>query len=229
MLKAVIFDMDGVLIDSEPFHLVVNEKIFANLGINLSEEEYHSFIGTTHKDMWSTIKKRYNLPQSVPELVNMQVSGNIDYIKNEEIEPIKIKGVSRLLSKMAHENIKIGIASSSPTEVIELVINKLGISGYFSAITGGEEIEKGKPAPDIFLRAAKRLNVKPPDCLVVEDSKNGVLAAKAAGMKCIGFQNPNSGNQNLEKADLIIDRYDFVKISTLKNLFKNEKQTNKSE
>jgi beta-phosphoglucomutase family hydrolase len=219
MLKAVIFDMDGVLIDSEPFHLVVNEKIFANLGINLSEDEYHSFIGTTHKDMWSTIKKRYNLPQSVPELVNMQVSGNIDYIKNEEIEPIKIKGVARLLSKIARENIRTGIASSSPTEVIELVINKLKISNYFSAIVGGEEIEKGKPSPDIFLKAAKRLNAEPSECIVIEDSKNGVLAAKAAEMKCVGFKNPNSGNQDLEKADLIIDNYDSLNINILKNLF----------
>ena len=104
MLKAVIFDMDGVLIDSEPFHLVVNEKIFANLGINLSEDEYHGFIGTTHQDMWSTIKKRYNLPQSVPELVDMQVSGNINYIKEEEIEPIKIKGVGGLLSEIAQSS-----------------------------------------------------------------------------------------------------------------------------
>jgi HAD superfamily hydrolase (TIGR01509 family) len=219
MLKAVIFDMDGVLIDSEPFHLVVNEKIFANLGINLSEDEYHGFIGTTHKDMWSTIKKRYNLPQSVPELVNMQVSGNIDYIKNEEIEPIKIKGVTDLLSKIARENIKIGIASSSPTEVIKLVINKLGISDYFSAIVGGEEIKKGKPSPDIFLKAAKRLKSKPFDCIVIEDSKNGVLAAKAAGMKCIGFKNPNSGNQDLRKADLIIENYDSLNTNTLKDLF----------
>jgi beta-phosphoglucomutase family hydrolase len=219
MLKAVIFDMDGVLIDSEPFHLVVNEKIFANLGINLSEEEYHSFIGTTHKDMWGTIKKRYNLPQSVPELVNMQVSGNIDHIKNEEIEPIKIKGVTDLLSKIARANIKIGIASSSPTEVIELVINKLGISDYFSAIVGGEEIKKGKPSPDIFLKAAKRLNSKPSDCIVIEDSKNGVLAAKTAGMKCVGFKNPNSGKQDLGKADLIVENYDSLNVSTLKNLF----------
>lgn len=219
MLKAVIFDMDGVLIDSEPFHQVVNEKIFANLGINLSEDEYHSFIGTTHKDMWSTIKKRYNLPQSVPELVNMQVSGNINYIKNEKIEPIKIKGVAKLLSKIARENIKTGIASSSPTEVIELVINKFRLSDYFSAVVGGEEIKKGKPSPDIFLKAAKRLDVNPSDCIVIEDSRNGVLAAKAAGMKCVGFKNPNSGNQDLGKADLVIDNYDSLNISTLKNLF----------
>ncbi len=217
MLKAVIFDMDGVLIDSEPFHLVVNEKIFANLGINLSEDEYHSFIGTTHKDMWSTIKKRYNLPQPVPELANMQVSGNINYIKTEKIEAIE--GVTDLLSKIKKENIKTGIASSSPTEVIELVIKKLGISNYFSAIVGGEEIKNGKPSPDIFLKAAKHLNAKPSDCIVIEDSKNGVLAAKAAGMKCIGFKNPNSGNQDLGKADLIVDNYDSLNINILKNLF----------
>ncbi len=217
MLKAVIFDMDGVLIDSEPFHLVVNEKIFANLGINLSEDEYHSLIGTTHKDMWSTIKKRYNLPQSVPELVNMQVNGNVNYIKNEKIEAIK--GVTDLLSEIFNEKIKIGIASSSPTEVIELVINKLGISHYFSAIVGGEKIERGKPAPEIFLKAAKLLKAEPNNCLVIEDSKNGVTAAKAAGMKCIGFKNPNSGNQDLRKTDLIVDNYDSLKINTLRNLF----------
>jgi len=217
MLKAVIFDMDGVLIDSEPFHLVVNEKIFANLGINLSEDEYQSFIGTTHKDMWSIIKEKYRLPQSVPELVDMQVSGNINYIKNEEIEAIK--GVNNLLSEIACENIKIGIASSSPTEVIELVTNKLGISDYFSAIVGGEKIEKGKPAPDIFLEAAKLLNANPSDCVVIEDSENGALAAKAAGMKCIGFKNPNSGNQDLRKADLIVDKYDSLNVNVLRNLF----------
>jgi beta-phosphoglucomutase family hydrolase len=217
MLEAVIFDMDGVLIDSEPFHLVVNEKIFANLGINLSEDEYHSFIGTTHKDMWSTIKKRYNLPQSVPELVNMQVSGNINYIKNEEIEAIE--GVSDLLSEITRENIKIGIASSSPTEVIQLVINKLNISNYFSAIVGGEEIKNGKPSPEIFLKAAKLLKAESNNCLVIEDSKNGVAAAKAAGMKCVGFKNPNSGNQDLGKADLIVDNYDSLDINTLRNLF----------
>jgi beta-phosphoglucomutase family hydrolase len=217
MLKAVIFDLDGVIIDSEPFHLVVNEKIFANLGIALSENDYQSFIGTTHKDMWTTIKRKFNLPQPVPELVNMQVSGNINYIKNEKIEAIQ--GVADLLFEIKKANIKIGIASSSPTEVIELVINKLGINDYFSAIVGGEKIEKGKPAPDIFLEAAKLLNIKPENCVVIEDSENGVKAAKAAGMKCVGFRNPNTGNQDLKKTDLVVDKYNALKISILRDLF----------
>jgi len=84
---------------------------------------------------------------------------------------------------------------------------------------GGEEIEKGKPAPDIFLKAAKRLDVGPSSCIVVEDSRNGVLAAKAAGMKCVAYKNPNSGNQSLEKADLIIDNYDSLDVETFRGLF----------
>ena len=217
MLKAVIFDMDGVLIDSEPFHLIINMRIFNELGINVSFEEYQTFIGTTHEYMWSSLKEKYGLPQKVSELVNMQVSGNIEYLKNEKVEAIK--GVIDLLSEIEKENIKIGIASSSPKEVIELVINKLGISNYFRAIVSGEDFEKGKPAPDIFLEAARLLDTEPMNCVVVEDSEKGVKAAKAAGMKCVGFRNHNTGNQDLSRADLIVDEYNSLKISTLRDLF----------
>jgi len=217
MLKAVIFDMDGVLIDSEPFHLMVNKRIFEKLGINVSEEEYQNFIGTTHEYMWSTLKDKYKLPQKVAELVNMQLRGNIEFIKNENVDAIK--GVVDLLSLIKEENIKIGIASSSPEEVIELVINKLGISNYFSAIVSGEGLRKGKPAPDIFLKTARLLDTEPSNCIVIEDSEKGVNAAKAAEMKCIGFRNHNTGYQDLSNADLIVDNYNSIKISTLRDLF----------
>jgi len=217
MLKAVIFDMDGVLIDSEPFHLIINKRIFGELGINVSFEEYQTFIGTTFEYMWSTLKEKYGLPQSVAELVHMQASGITEYLKNEKVDAIK--GVIDLLSLIKKENIKIGVASSSPKEVIELVINKLGISNYFRAIVSGEDFEKGKPAPDIFLEAARLLDTKPLNCVVIEDSEKGVKAAKAAGMECVGFQNYNTGDQDLNKADLIVDEYNSLKISNLKDLF----------
>jgi len=217
MLKAVIFDMDGVLIDSEPFHLITNKRIFNELGLNVSEEEYQTFIGTTFEYMWSTLKEKYGLPQKVSELVNMQASGIVEYLKNEKVKAIK--GVIDLLSEIEKENIKIGIASSSPKEVIELVINRLGISDYFRAIVSGEELEKGKPAPDIFLEVARLLDTKPLNCVVIEDSEKGVKAAKTAGMKCVGFRNHNTGNQDLNRADLIVDEYNSLKISTLRDLF----------
>jgi HAD superfamily hydrolase (TIGR01509 family) len=167
--------------------------------------------------MWSKLKEKYRLPQKVAELVNMQLSGNIEFIKNENIGAIK--GVIDLLSLIKEENIKIGIASSSPEEVIELVINKLGISDYFSAIVSGEGLKKGKPAPDIFLKTARFLDTEPSNCVVIEDSEKGVNAAKAAGMKCIGFRNQNTGGQDLSNADLIVDNYNSIKISTLRDLF----------
>ncbi len=209
--------MDGVLIDSEPFHLIINKRIFGELGINVSFEEYQTFIGTTFEYMWSTLKEKYGLPQSVAELVHMQASGITEYLKNEKVDAIK--GVIDLLSLIKKENIKIGVASSSPKEVIELVINKLGISNYFRAIVSGEDFEKGKPAPDIFLEAARLLDTKPLNCVVIEDSEKGVKAAKAAGMECVGFQNYNTGDQDLNKADLIVDEYNSLKISTLRDLF----------
>jgi len=217
MLKAVIFDMDGVLIDSEPFHLIINKRIFGELGINVSVKEYQTFIGTTHEYMWSSLKEKYGLPQSVAELVHMQASGITEYLKNEKVEAIK--GVIDLLYLIKKENIKTGIASSSPKEVIELVINKLGISNYFRAIVSGEDLEKVKPAPDIFLEAARLLDTEPLNCVVIEDSEKGIKAAKAAGMKCVGFQNYNTGDQDLNKADLIVDEYNSLKISTLRDLF----------
>ena len=95
----------------------------------------------------------------------------------------------------------IAIASSSPRLFIEAVVEKIGIQQYFTIIVSGEEVERSKPEPDIFLKAARLLNVNPFECLVVEDSKSGTIAAKKAGMKCIGYLNLNSGEQDLSQAD----------------------------
>ena len=119
-----------------------------------------------------------------------------------DLQPIK--GIPELLANLKKDGIAIGLASSSEKAFIEMVLEELGIRGYFQAVVSGEEVERSKPEPEIFLRAAELLNVDPADCLVLEDSRHGVEAAKRAGMKCIGYQNPNSGPQDLSRADKIV-------------------------
>ena len=109
----------------------------------------------------------------------------------------QLDGIRKLLDELKSCGIKIGLASSSSKEFIELILNKLGVIEYFEVIISGEDVQKSKPAPDIFQKAAEALNVEPSNCLVIEDSGHGVKAAKLAEMKCIGFNNPNSGKQDL--------------------------------
>ncbi|MDD5688244.1 MAG: HAD family phosphatase [Elusimicrobia bacterium] len=202
-LKAFIFDMDGVIIDSEPIYLEVNKKTFKKLKINISPKKYLQFIGVSNQEMWYYLKKKYNLNQSVKELVNLQVEGALGKIEKHNMEPID--GIPELLRDLKKNNIIMAVASSSSIKSIKTILKKLNIQNYFLTLVSGEEMKNGKPAPDIFLEAAKRLKVEPKNCIVIEDSEKGVRAAKSAGMKCIGFQNLNSYNQNLSKADKIVD------------------------
>jgi beta-phosphoglucomutase family hydrolase len=213
MLKAVIFDMDGVIIDSEPFHWKVNKKIFRDLDIRVSVEEYQNYIGVSNTDMWTDLKKKFRLPHAVDQLVAMQVGGNVEFMEQEHFEPID--GVVALIRNLEKNAVAMALASSSPHKIITMVLDKFAIKSSFSIIVSGEDFKKGKPAPDIFLKAAELLFVSPKDCVVIEDAAHGVAAAKAAGMKCVGFANGNSGNQDLGKADLIVSALNAL---TLENI-----------
>ena len=221
MFKAMIFDMDGVIIDSEPFHEEVNLNIFKELGINAGSEECRKYIGSSHTEMWSTIKKNFLLPHSVEDLVNMQVTGNLDYLKHNDFDPIP--GIMTLLEELKINNILTGVASSAAMESIEIVAEKLDIKKFFDVLVSGEHMEKSKPDPQIFLHTAKILKVEPENCLVIEDAQKGVMASKRAGMKCVGFKNPNSGNQDLSLADLIIEKIEELNVELIKEMF-NQKR-----
>ncbi len=217
MLQAVLFDMDGVLIDSEPFHHRITKDLFQELKLTISSEEYNGFIGLSFPEMWKRINASYRLEQTLPEIIDLNRNRIMTYLKNSEQQAIP--GVVPLLERLKSEQIELAVASSSPLPYIELVLEKLAIRDFFRVLVSGEEVERGKPAPDIFLRAAELLKVTPEYCLVIEDSKNGVRAAKEAGMKCIGFRNINSGNQELSRADLIVERMDKLNYRVLEELF----------
>jgi len=214
--KAVIFDMDGVIIDSEPIHFDVDNQTMDYFDFSISSKEMETYVGMTNPEMWLLIKNKYNLIQSVDEIINYQLENKISILQGLDISPIE--GIRELLLQLRNHTIPIGIASSSPRVFIEEVLKKFDLVDYFLCVVSGEEVPRGKPAPDIYIEAAYQLGVGPETCVVIEDSRNGVIAAKNAGMKCIGYKNINSGNQNLSLADIIVDSIKEINIQDILQL-----------
>lgn len=211
MLKAVIFDMDGVLIDSEPVHFEANKRIMKDFGYELEYEYYKQFIGSTLSHMWQVLKEDYDIEDEIEILNKMSEQGSKDIIGKDGY--IKIPGACELVEMFSSNNLRLAVASSSSTGNIEDVVSSLGIKQYFDIIVSGLDVLYPKPAPDIFLDAAEKLKVDSSECIVIEDSSNGVKAAKAAGMTCIGYINPNSGEQDLSEADYLVESFEGLDMS----------------
>jgi beta-phosphoglucomutase len=200
---AVIFDMDGVLVNSEPFYVEVEQANFRQLELEISEEEHQTYQGTATDRMWQLIKERHGVQHPVEDLVKMTNNLVTPYFNSlEKIEPMP--GVEFLIKKLKEEGIPLALASSSYSDVIEIILQKTGLKKYFDVVVDGQMAGVSKPDPDIFLLTAKKLGVPPEKCVVIEDSTNGIKAAKSAGMYCIAFAGPGSELQNQSQADLIV-------------------------
>ena len=207
-MKAVIFDMDGVLIDSQPYHFKADIDTMAEYGVIKDQKFYEAFAGTLTDNRMRTLRDMFGLDVPAEELIEKREKMILDVMANEDIKPVS--GIPELLRSIKALGLKTAVASSSGIELIELVLDRLGIAVYFDSITSGNDVKRGKPSPDIFLLAAERIGAEPSECLVVEDSENGVRAAKAAGMTALGYINPTSGYQCLDMADAVTD--DFRKV-----------------
>jgi len=213
MKKAVIFDMDGVIAETEHAHIGAEKQTMLKYGIEISEDELHEYTGTTAKVMFTSLIKKHRLDTTFDRIFK-EKEEILFKLLEEDVQPTK--GVIDLLRKLRKMKVKLAVASSSHKRMIEYVLKKLEIIDFFDSIVGAEDIDRSKPDPEIFLISAKRLNVKPEECIVVEDSKLGVEAAKKAGMKCLGYVNPSSGKQDLSKADFVAG--DFCKLDIQKLL-----------
>jgi len=218
MFKCIIFDMDGVIIDSEPIHFKIEKKLFKNLGLAISDEKQDSFVGTASRPMWLHIKNKYKLNQSLEELVEMGRTSYMDYLLSQENEK-PMPGVAELIKELYRNNVKLVVASSASIKNIEIVLKMFNLERFFQTKVSGDEVNNGKPAPDTFLYAAKIIGAQPEECIVIEDSKNGVEAAKSARMRCIGFENPNSGKQDLSSADIVINSFSEVNYQKLRQIY----------
>ncbi len=201
--EAVIFDMDGVLVNSEPFYVEVEQTNFRQLGLNISEEEHQTYQGTATDRMWQLIKERHGIEQPVDELVEMTNNLVTPYFNSfEKMEPMP--GVKSLIEKLKGKGIPLALASSSYADVIEIILQKTGLEKYFDVVVDSQMAGASKPEPHIFLLTAKKLGVPPGKCIVIEDSTNGIKAAKAAGMFCVAYAGPGSEMQDQSQADMVI-------------------------
>jgi len=219
--KVIIFDMDGVLIDSEPAYLEMNLNFFSEFGSEMDNENYKALVGMPSLQMWMMLKQKYDLQDDVKDIIQLEQERMYN-ILNSDLIPGPIDGVIPLLNKLKSENHKLSVASSSAKRNIELVLNRLNLSEYFEYIISGEEVTNGKPAPDIFLKVATYFNQPSHKCFVIEDSTNGVKAAKSAGMQCIGFKNNETNLQDLSVADLIINNFDKDNSNRIIEFIKNK-------
>ncbi|WP_282015325.1 hexitol phosphatase HxpB [Marinifilum flexuosum] len=217
MIKAVIFDMDGLLIDSEPFWQESENLVFNSLGINTSKEMFEIFMGKRIDEvvdaMWEIQTWNH---KSKTEVVDTIVNNVIKLVKEKGKA---LTGVYNVLENLKKSSIKVGLASSSKMKIIEAVLDKLNIREYFEVVHSAEYEEYGKPHPQIFISTAKMLGVNPNECLVFEDSLNGVISALAANMKC--FAIPESGALNLRKfiiSNKILNNLNEFKLADLESL-----------
>jgi HAD superfamily hydrolase (TIGR01509 family) len=208
MEKAFIFDLDGVIINSEPIHDLVDIDVATAFEIQLDHQRLQKYVGMRSREVWESIIKEDQLILTSDELLAVADVKKEKYIAENELQPIN--GIKELLIELKEKDYRIALASSSPKRFIEAVLNKFEIHSYFEYKVSGDEVKLGKPDPEIYLLAAQRLNVDPKNCIVLEDSKNGVAAGNDAGMKTIGFANPGSGNQDLSKANHIVHSIDEV-------------------
>ncbi len=211
-VHALVFDMDGVIIDSEPLHLLAYQKFLADFGLTFLEEDNHKFLGMKDLDCAKYLVERHRLTITALEFVERKES----VLHQLFTEQLKMQpGVLQILEKALQLNIPAVIASSATMPTIELVVELTGTRKYFRHLCSGDEVPNGKPAPDVFLLGAERLGVEPSECLVIEDTYNGVCAAKAAGMMCIAIPCQATRHQDFAHADLVLASMEEVNLEEL--------------
>jgi beta-phosphoglucomutase family hydrolase len=221
--EAALWDLDGVIADTEEFHYQAWRDVFAKKGVDFTMAEFMRHFGQRHDTI---IRDTLGDSVTPAELIAINAEKQADYRRRvaDHIQPLP--GAIALIRSIQEHGIKQAIASSSPQENIVIILRGLGIENCFQAITWGTEVPEGKPSPQIYLLAARKLGIKPANCVVFEDALAGVDGAKRAGMKCVAVTNSHPESK-LQKADLIVDTLEAVSVADLVALFRSSHKTKK--
>lgn len=217
-LKAVLFDMDGVIVDTEPLHRKAYFKTFNELGIDVSEELYASFTGASTKRVCDTLIEHFDLKQTFEEIAKIKRDYFKDYFYNDE-EFDLISGVKGLIEHYYENGITLVLASSATMTTIDMVFEKFELEKYFSGKISGADLKESKPHPEVFLLAAEMAGQPVENCMVIEDSTNGILAAHRAKIFCAAYRSPNSKNQDYTLADTVVSDYEDLQIDKISQYF----------
>lgn len=217
-LKAVLFDMDGVIVDTEPLHRKAYFKTFNDLGIDVSEDLYTSFTGASTKRVCETLINQFNLTQTYEEIAKTKRDYFKDYFYNDE-EFNLIPGVKQLIEHYYENGITLILASSATMNTINMVFEKFELDKYFSGKISGADLKESKPHPEVFLLAAELANQPIENCMVIEDSTNGILASHRANIFCAAYRSPHSKNQDYTLANIVVADYVDLELDKISKYF----------
>lgn len=196
--RAVIFDLDGLLVDSEPIHFRTNQLFYARYGKRFTLKHLRKFMGVRLTEEVRQLRQQWSLQPSVEELVQKR---EVLFRKLITSSLTLSKGALSLLMFLKKDGIPLGVGTSADPWYIDLVLRRFRLQAFFSAIVGSSHVKRGKPHPEVYLKVARQLRVSPSTCLVLEDAVNGAQAAKAAGMTCFAVPGPYLDASQFSMAD----------------------------
>lgn len=217
MVNAVIFDMDGVVVNTEPIGYRANQEMYKALDITVPDEVYATFIGNSDKMIVQKLKDLYKLEKTHEELLDEKYKyyfNAFDTAEDLELLP----GVKDLIIDLYKNGMTLVLASSASKRKIEAVFTRFGLHEYFTAKVSGEDFEISKPNPEIFIDAVAKTGFPKEQCVIIEDSTNGIKAAKAAGVYSIGYQSEHSMGQDTSLADMVITDFKELNYKMIKDL-----------
>ncbi|MFI1743008.1 HAD family hydrolase [Thalassobellus sediminis] len=217
MLKAIIFDMDGVIINSEPLHHKAYHKMFKEVNIDVTDALYESCTGQSTLNVCKFVKDTFNLKETPETLVAIKRK-HYEYIFENDKTFDLIEGVLDLIKDYHANGLTLILASSASMPSINRIFNRFDLNKYFKSKLSGADLKASKPHPEIFINAAKAAGYNTEECIVIEDSTNGIAAANAANIFCIGFDSKHSKNQDYTNANLKIKDFKEIYYDKIKTL-----------
>lgn len=218
MIKGVIFDMDGVLVNSEPLYREFEYMFFKNLGANVTTGYFDKYVGCSLENTVNGVCDDFDI-NTIPRNSMVKIfSKGAELIYSDNPKLSICEGVIDWLEFFKANNYPMVVASSTYKEKIDICLERFNLKQYFLKYTGGDEVKNSKPDPEIFLKACNELNLKPSECMVIEDSENGIQAAKLAGCLTLGYLNKGQNSQNVTLADFVFESFGKEKLPMLKKI-----------